>query len=135
LSNESCISENGLRHTRNEQNFSAEIDHTVQHLVFGHGNKLGVGLRSLLLDDFVFGQRDDQLRTCELFLKDRWQLMGALKALNGTLLFGLTTAFTFAMIREVWDIERKERRHGQRVQRKHHQTLRAQEPSDPCEPR
>jgi len=30
--------------------------------------------------------------------------MGALEALNGMLLlFGLTTAFLFAMIREVWD--------------------------------
>jgi hypothetical protein len=29
----------------------------------------------------------------DLFLKDRWQLMGALEALNGMLLFGLTTAF------------------------------------------
>jgi hypothetical protein len=44
-----------------------------------------------------------------LFLKENWQLMGALEALNGMLLFGLTTAFLFAMIREVWDIERKER--------------------------
>jgi hypothetical protein len=49
-----------------------------------------------------------------LFLKDRWQLMGALEALNGTMLFGLTTAFLFAMIREVWEIERKERRRGER---------------------
>lgn len=57
-----------------------------------------------------------------LFLKDRWQLMGALEALNGTMLFGLTTAFLFAMIREVWDIERKERRRGQRLQGKHHHT-------------
>jgi hypothetical protein len=40
--------------------------------------------------------------------------MGALEALNGTLLFGLTTAFLFAMIREVWDIERKERRRSMR---------------------
>jgi hypothetical protein len=45
-----------------------------------------------------------------LFLKEHWQLMGALEALNGTLLFGLTTAFLFAMIREVWDIERRHRR-------------------------
>ena len=45
-----------------------------------------------------------------LFLKEQWQLMGALEALNGTLLFGLTTAFLFAMIREAWDIERKHRR-------------------------
>jgi len=49
-----------------------------------------------------------------LFLRERWQLMGALEALNGTLLFGLTTAFPFAMIREVWDIERKERRRNLR---------------------
>jgi hypothetical protein len=39
-----------------------------------------------------------------LFLKDRWQLMGALEALNGMLLFGLTTAFLFAMIQRVWPI-------------------------------
>jgi hypothetical protein len=49
-----------------------------------------------------------------LFLESKWQLMGALEALNGTLLFGLSTAFLFAMIREVWDIERKERRRSQR---------------------
>jgi hypothetical protein len=57
-----------------------------------------------------------------LFLKERWQLMGALEALNGTLLFGLTTAFLFAMIREVWDIERKERQRSQRLEGKHHRT-------------
>ena len=49
-----------------------------------------------------------------LFLREHWQLMGALEALNGTLLFGLTTAFLFAMIREVWDIERKHRRRVKR---------------------
>jgi hypothetical protein len=54
-----------------------------------------------------------------LFLKDQWQLMGALEALNGTLLFGLTTAFLFAMIREVWDIERKERLQSLRPDGKH----------------
>jgi hypothetical protein len=37
-----------------------------------------------------------------VLLKPHWQLMGALEALNGTLLFGLTTAFLFAVIREVW---------------------------------
>jgi hypothetical protein len=45
-----------------------------------------------------------------LFLKEHWQLMGALEALNGMLLFGLTTAFLFAMIREVWEIEKEQRR-------------------------
>ena len=37
-----------------------------------------------------------------LFLEGTWQLMGALEALNGMLLFGLTTAFLFAMIQQVW---------------------------------
>ena len=44
-----------------------------------------------------------------LFLKDRWQLMGALEALNGMLLFGLTTAFLFAMIQRAWPLGSRER--------------------------
>jgi hypothetical protein len=39
-----------------------------------------------------------------LFLEKQWQLMGALEALNGMLLFGLTTAFLFAMIQKVWPL-------------------------------
>ena len=39
-----------------------------------------------------------------LFLEAQWQLMGALEALNGMLLFGLTTAFLFAMIQKVWPL-------------------------------
>jgi hypothetical protein len=34
-------------------------------------------------------------------LADHWQLMGALEALNGVILFGLTTAFLYGMIRTV----------------------------------
>jgi len=37
-----------------------------------------------------------------LFLEDRWQLMGAMEALNGWLLFGLTTAVLFGMIEKIW---------------------------------
>jgi hypothetical protein len=37
-----------------------------------------------------------------IVLDPRWRLMGALEALNGILLFGLTTAFLFAIIQEVW---------------------------------
>jgi len=46
-----------------------------------------------------------------LFLGPRWQLMGALEALNGMLLFGLTTAFLFAMIQRVWPLGSREPRH------------------------
>lgn len=42
-----------------------------------------------------------------LSLEDHWHLMGAIEALNGWLLFGLTTAFLFAMIEKVWSSDRK----------------------------
>ena len=35
-------------------------------------------------------------------LARQWQLMGALEALNGMLLFGLTTAFLFAIVQKLW---------------------------------
>ena len=37
-----------------------------------------------------------------LFLEPHWQLMGAIEALNGCLLFGLTTAFLFGIIQKIW---------------------------------
>ena len=43
-------------------------------------------------------------------LEPHWQMMGALEALNGMLLFGLTTAFLFAMIQEVWPLALREGR-------------------------
>ena len=44
-----------------------------------------------------------------LYLKDQWQLMGVLDALNGMLLFGLTPAFLFAMIQRAWPLGSTER--------------------------
>ncbi len=38
----------------------------------------------------------------DLHLAPHWQMMGALEALNGMLLFGLTTAFLFAIIDGIW---------------------------------
>ena len=37
-----------------------------------------------------------------VFLAKEWQLMGAIEALNGMLLFGLSTAFLFAVLRDHW---------------------------------
>jgi hypothetical protein len=42
-----------------------------------------------------------------LSLEDHWHLMGAMEALNGWLLFGLTTAFLFAVIQNVWLLDNK----------------------------
>lgn len=40
-----------------------------------------------------------------LHLEPGWQLMGPLEALDGWILFGLTTAFLFALIQKVWSLE------------------------------
>jgi hypothetical protein len=40
-----------------------------------------------------------------LSLKDQWELLGALEALNGWLLFGLSTAFLMGVITKVWALE------------------------------
>ena len=37
-----------------------------------------------------------------IFLAKEWQLMGAIEALNGMVLFGLSTVFLFAVLREHW---------------------------------
>ena len=42
-----------------------------------------------------------------IYLEDRWRLLGAIEAMNGVILFGLTTAFLFAAINEVWPIRRR----------------------------
>jgi hypothetical protein len=44
------------------------------------------------------------------YLAPRWQMMGALEALNGWILFGLTTAFLFAIVQKAWS-------HSGRVER------------------
>jgi hypothetical protein len=45
-----------------------------------------------------------------IFLAPHWQMMGALEALNGMLLFGLTAAFLFSMIQRAWPLGRRQRR-------------------------
>ena len=45
-----------------------------------------------------------------LFLAPHWQMMGALEALNGMMLFGLTTAFLFSVIQTVWPTSEKRRK-------------------------
>ncbi|MGA9587781.1 MAG: hypothetical protein WBQ95_20800 [Terracidiphilus sp.] len=45
-----------------------------------------------------------------LFLEPRWQLLGAAEALNGCLLFGLTTAFLFSMFQRALQTAEREKR-------------------------
>ena len=41
-----------------------------------------------------------------IFLLGHWQMLGAIEALNGIMLFGLTTAFLFATLQRVWFLGR-----------------------------
>ena len=46
-----------------------------------------------------------------LTLERHWQLMGALEAMDGMLLFGISTAFIFAMMQAYWSLMTRGRRH------------------------
>jgi hypothetical protein len=37
-----------------------------------------------------------------IYLRPEWQMLGALQALNGVMLFGLSTAFLYGMIQRAW---------------------------------
>jgi hypothetical protein len=41
----------------------------------------------------------------QIFLSDDWRLLGALEALNGVILLGMTTALMYGLIQKVWPIE------------------------------
>jgi hypothetical protein len=42
-----------------------------------------------------------------LMLHEHWRLMGAIEALNGWLLFGLSTAFLLSIIEKLWQPDSK----------------------------
>jgi hypothetical protein len=43
----------------------------------------------------------------DVYLEHRWRLMGTLEALNGIILFGLTTAFFFSVVQAVRPLDRR----------------------------
>ncbi len=43
----------------------------------------------------------------DIYLENRWRLLGAIEAVNGLILFGLTTAFLYAAIHQVWPLRRE----------------------------
>jgi hypothetical protein len=40
----------------------------------------------------------------QIFLDPHWQMMGALEALNGIILFGLTLTFLLTIIQQIWPL-------------------------------
>lgn len=45
----------------------------------------------------------------DVFLASHWRMMGALEALNGVILFGLSTAYLFSLIQGVYEQQKSER--------------------------
>jgi hypothetical protein len=43
----------------------------------------------------------------DVHLEEQWRLLGAIEAVNGLILFGLTTAFLYAAIHRVWPLRRE----------------------------
>jgi hypothetical protein len=56
----------------------------------------------------------------DVFLAENWRLMGALEALNGVILIGLTTAFLYGAIQRGWPVERVARAPSLRWSRRGH---------------
>jgi hypothetical protein len=48
-----------------------------------------------------------------LTLQGQWRMMGALEAVDGMLLFGISTAYIFALMQAYWPM--LSRRHGRRA--------------------
>lgn len=48
----------------------------------------------------------------DISLEVSWQLLGAIEALNGMLLLGLTTAFLYGLIQRVWPVEVRRLNHA-----------------------
>ncbi len=68
------------------------------------GDRLPVDRRHCrqLVGDALFVGALTTYGDTNIHVEYRWKMLGALEALNGMLLFGLTTAFLFAMIQRVW---------------------------------
>jgi hypothetical protein len=45
----------------------------------------------------------------DIHLASRWAMLGALEALNGWILFGITTAFLFSVVQKVWPLSKADR--------------------------
>lgn len=43
----------------------------------------------------------------DVYLTERWRLLGAIEALNGIILIGLTTALLYGLIQHVWPLEER----------------------------
>ena len=62
----------------------------------GGSRSLGRRVIRLAGRNALFARRDDQLRHANVYLEDCWRMLGAIEAVNGLILFGLTTETLFS---------------------------------------
>jgi hypothetical protein len=95
--------------------FAAVVGSTALLATCLHAIEAGIWAAAYRLLGALPGQRSAMLYSlnaltsyghASVSLKDEWELLGALEALNGWLLFGLSTAFLFGIIAKVWALEK-----------------------------
>ena len=100
----------GAKHRHPDLIFALVVGATALLATIFHAVEVGIWAFAYLLIGAMADYRSAMLYSlgamttyghADLFLQDQWRLMGALEALSGWLLFGLTTAFLFWTIQEV----------------------------------
>jgi hypothetical protein len=100
-----------LRARRSTAVFAAVVAATVLLLTILHGAEAAAWAAAYVALGALHDARSAMLFSLNamttyghdnLGLESHWWLMGALEALNGVILFGLTTAFLFSVLRGAW---------------------------------
>ena len=80
----------------------------VQHLLLvelhpGRAHRFGAGALGSLTDAFLYSIGTmTTLGASGLVAGSQWQMSTAVEAVNGTLLFGISTAFIYAVMHDYW---------------------------------
>jgi hypothetical protein len=99
-----------IKHRYATISFAMVVGTTALLLTFLHGIETAIWAAAYLFVGAMPDVRSAMLYSLgamttyghqSLYLEDRWRLLGTLEALNGWLLFGLSTAFLFWLIQEV----------------------------------
>ncbi len=109
-----------LEHRRFMPRFVLVMGRTSFEVTILHGIEAGIWAIAFRVLCALPNQRSAMLYSlnaitsyghANIFLQEQWQLLGGFEALNGMLLFGLTTAFMFAIIQRVWPLGSREAHH------------------------
>lgn len=86
--------------------FSATVLHAIEAILWASAYRL-LGALPDYPDAILYSLNAiTSYGHANLYLERRWELMGALESLNGWLLFGLSTAFLFAVIERMANLDR-----------------------------